>query len=105
MTLTNQPSGTCLEVIDGTVSADSPPVDVPTGSCFASAPPPFTIGLFGANVPVVAMQVAATYEGTRLGSGLMRAFLPQATAPRSSSPTSPDHLHVNRVLVYDEALS
>jgi len=80
LTLTNQPSGTCLGIIAGTTSGYSPPIGTTAGNCFASAPVAIPLMIGGTPVQLLDAQLAAVYNGTRLESGLLRGFLRESDA-------------------------
>ncbi len=82
-TATNQASGTCLAVADGTTSGYTPPIDVTAGACFATEAETLQLSLQGVTLTLYDAQLAAVYAGdpaTGLTSGLIRGFVSKADA-------------------------
>lgn len=78
-----QSSGLCLDVVAGTTSGYSPSPTAPSAPCFVTAPRDLRFGVSGVELPLHAVQSAATFLGnpaTSLAPGLLRGFLTEAAA-------------------------
>jgi hypothetical protein len=74
MTATVQTTGSCIELIDGTVSAHPLPV-VPSAPCFGTASTAIKLSFLGADITLADAQGAASWDGDQLDVGLIRGFL------------------------------
>lgn len=75
--------GACLEPAPGTTTVYSPAITPPVGSCVVSSPTTLYLALLGAEIPVLAAQVAAERLGeppTELRDGLWMGFLRESDA-------------------------
>ena len=78
-----QSSGTCLAPIAGTTSGYTPAPTSPAASCFVTVARNLTFEVSGVELPLLAVQSAATFLGnpaTSLAPGLMRGFLTEEAA-------------------------
>lgn len=83
LTATSLDSGTCLAPLAGTTRPYTPAVTNATGPCFSTEAADVTASVFGANVDVQSLQIAATYMGSPaigMMNGLLAAFLTQTEA-------------------------
>jgi hypothetical protein len=73
MTATAQASGTCVDVLPGTIGGRNP--DVPTAPCFGTAKTTIGLHFLNADIMLQDAQGGATMNGTKLDNGLIRGFL------------------------------
>ena len=82
-TATNHSTGTCLGILPNTVHPYSPPVTVPSASCFDSDSHDVTFPVAGAMITLHGSRAAAAYSGnpaTQLLNGEIRGFLTETDA-------------------------
>lgn len=78
-----QTTGTCLATVAGTTSGYSPAPAAPTAPCYVTVARHLNFQASGLDLPLLAVQSAATLVGTptnNLVPGLLRGFLTEATA-------------------------
>jgi len=93
LTATNQPSGTCLDILPGTVSSAmyTPVITVPMGVCFATNTQTVTFHLGAIPVTLTDATIGAVYVGnpaTGLVNGLLRGFVSETSANETILPDS-----------------
>jgi len=87
----NDPSQPCLGEIPGTRYGSYTAPSFPGSPCFVTEPFDMTLTVGGIPVPLVDVQLGATYQDTlppRLVDGLVRGFLREATADSVILPSS-----------------
>jgi hypothetical protein len=89
---TNATSGSCLDVLPGTVPhAYSPAISLPTSPCFVSGELTVILDLAGIPLTLRFARAAASYDGspaTALVTGLLRGFLTESDANATILPAS-----------------
>jgi hypothetical protein len=100
LTATSMTSGTCLDVVSGTLAHDSPPtIDKPRGPCFGAAGDSGILDLAGLRLDLLQARIGATWSTevvpVNLTSGLIYGFLTKAEAASVTVPgigVTLDHL-------------
>jgi len=100
LTATSMGSGTCLDVVPGTLTHDSPPtIDKPTGPCFGATGDSATLDLAGLRLDLLQARIGAKWSAevvpVTLTSGLLYGFITKAQAASVTVPglgVTLDHL-------------
>jgi hypothetical protein len=90
-TATNMSTGTCLDVLPGTVRPYTPAVTAATGPCFVSDQFTTTLNLGGIPMTLYNTRIAATYVGnpaTTLINGVLAGFISETDANNTIIPAS-----------------